>query len=440
MARKRVLLVVHNHPELLVGGVEMYVKDLYGALRQSHDFEPILLARAGRPFTATDAPHDGTPLALANEDPNQYLLYTDLEDFDYFFGRLGDTKESIARAFHELLVAQRPDIIHFQHTAYMGYDMVRVARNALPHAPIVYSLHEYIPICNRDGQMVRTGSNALCEEESPRRCHECYPEISPHAFYMRKRFVQSHLSLVDCFIVPSAYVATRYSEWGIPRSKIVIKPYNRQPIDTRADDLVPGEPRAHNRFAYFGQLNPYKGADVLLEAVDLLGDEFQGELWMFGANLDKQAPQFRERFEELIGAERDNLVLIGQYDRADLPRHMANIDWVVVPSIWWETGPIVVWEAFQHLRPVICSDIGGMSEKVTHGVNGLHFRVGDAADLADTLQRAAETPGLWEELRAGISDRPGHSIEEDVSIMRGIYDRLLTNRCGSGPGPLVRAS
>ena len=31
-------------------------------------------------------------------------------------------------------------------------------------------------------------------------------------------------------------------------------------------------------------------------------------------------------------------------------------------------------EAFQYGRPVICSDIGGMSEKVTDGVNGLHFR------------------------------------------------------------------
>ena len=51
---------------------------------------------------------------------------------------------------------------------------------------------------------------------------------------------------------------------------------------------------------------------------------------------------------------------------------------MVVPSIWWETGPLVVLEAFQHGRPVICSDIGGMAEKVTDGVNGLHFRTRDA--------------------------------------------------------------
>ena len=35
-----------------------------------------------------------------------------------------------------------------------------------------------------------------------------------------------------------------------------------------------------------------------------------------------------------------------------------------------------------HGRPVICSDIGGMAEKVTDGVDGLHFRGGDPEDLA----------------------------------------------------------
>ena len=58
---------------------------------------------------------------------------------------------------------------------------------------------------------------------------------------------------------------------------------------------------------------------------------------------------------------------------------MAEIDWVVVPSIWWENSPLVIQEAFLHGRPVICSDIGGMAEKVRHGVDGLHFRVGDDA-------------------------------------------------------------
>jgi len=430
----KLLLVGHSHPELLVGGVEMYVKDLYEALARSDEFEPLLLARAGPPYSSFDAYHEDTQLALVNDDPNQYLLFTDLSDFDFFNGRLKSTKEKVVRSFHDFLVAQCPDIVHFQHTTYMGYDIVRATRNALPDVPIVYSFHEYIPICYSDGHMIRTKNDELCEEESPRRCHECFPEISPQTFFMRKRFIQSHLSLVDCFIVPSEYVAERYEQWGLDRSKIVVKPYSRQPSSTNGVRPEPEEPmRTRNRFAYFGQFNPYKGADVLLQAMDVLGGDFDGELWLFGANLEIQEPRFRERFEALLGVERDNVHLVGQYDRAELPKLMAGIDWVVVPSIWWETGPIVVWEAFQHGRPVICSDIGGMSEKVTDGLNGLHFRTGDPHDLAETMRRAAETPGLWEELQAGVPREPGHSIDEDVEIMTAIYKGLLERRESMSP-------
>jgi glycosyltransferase involved in cell wall biosynthesis len=103
---------------------------------------------------------------------------------------------------------------------------------------------------------------------------------------------------------------------------------------------------------------------------------------------------------------------------------MANVDWVVVPSIWWENAPLVIQEAFIHKRPVICSDIGGMAEKVTDGVNGLHFRAGDPLSLAETIRKAATTPGLWDHLRKGIPEI--YRIEDSVAKLTGIYDSLLT--------------
>ena len=41
--------------------------------------------------------------------------------------------------------------------------------------------------------------------------------------------------------------------------------------------------------------------------------------------------------------------------------------------------------AFLHGRPIICSDIGGMAEKVRNRVDGLHFRVASAESLVDRL-------------------------------------------------------
>ena len=84
--RAKVLLISHNHWALLAGGVESYVAGVYDMLRDSTEFEPFVLARAGQPYSPADSQHPDVPLAMVGSDPNQYLLYTDLEDFDYYFG------------------------------------------------------------------------------------------------------------------------------------------------------------------------------------------------------------------------------------------------------------------------------------------------------------------------------------------------------------------
>ena len=115
--------------------------------------------------------------------------------------------------------------------------------------------------------------------------------------------------------------------------------------------------------------------------------------------------------------------LVGRYQPEALPRLMAGVDWVVVPSIWWENSPLVIQEAFLHGRPVICSDIGGMAEKVTDGINGLHFSARDAVSLASTLRRAVTTPELWGSLRAGI---PGvYKMEDHLKTLSNLYSELI---------------
>jgi glycosyltransferase involved in cell wall biosynthesis len=428
MPKKRLLYVSSNHAAITPGGLESYTLDLYNAIRESDDFEPIFLARAGSPFTGHFYYHGWSPFVILENDPNQYLFYTDtyieLGLYDHLFGRW-EHKEVLTRFFRDFLLAHRPDIVHLQHLNFLGYDLVRVVKNTLPDAPIVFTLHEYGSICHRDGQMVRTFNSELCQEESPRRCNECFPEVSPQDFFMRKQFIQSHLKLVDLFIAPTEYVRDRYVDWGIPADLIQVEPQGMMPVT----DQVPEEPtsRPRNRFAFFGQLNQYKGADVLLEAMRILGEDFDGHLWIHGANFEIQPIEFREAVESSLEGSRENVTFAGPYKRSDLAKLMANVDWVVVPSIWWETGPLVVMEAFQYGRPVICSDIGGMSKRVTDTVNGMHFKRRDAEDLARKMQRAAETPALWDEFRKNIPPAPPRLMDDHARILVDAYNELLRN-------------
>jgi len=420
---RKVLYVSHNHPVIRPGGAEAYAFELHEAMRDDSDWESLFLARTGPPFSTSSRYHEGTLLTGVDEsDPGQYFFYTELNDFDWLLNSTRE-KATITTHFRDFLRAQQPDVVHFQHTLFIGMEAIREVRNTLPDAAIVYTLHEFLPICHRHGQMLRATDEEPCMEESPRRCHECFPEVAPQEFLMRKRFIQSHMSLVDQFIAPSKFLGERYADWGIAEEKIRVEEYGRLPLS-----YAPASPRRkkRNRFGFFGQFSHYKGVNVVLQAAKRLAeDEVDATIWLHGANLEIQPPEFQAEFAELLEASGDSVVMVGRYDHDQLGALMENVDWVFVPSRWWENSPLVIQEAFMHGRPVICSDIGGMAEKVTDGVDGLHFRVGDPEDLARVVTQAAESPQLWRSLAGGIS--PIYPMRTHVEELVKLYDGLLAS-------------
>ncbi len=373
---RKVLYICHGHPEVVAGGAEIFSYELFDGVRKNGRLEPFFLGRTGPPRSR---PHSGTPFLTVAGNTQEILYYTD--HFDYFL-QSQRNKHHLTVCFDELLRVLQPDVVHFQHTVHLGMEFIRQVRSTLPDVPIVYTLHEYIPICNADGQMVRTADLSLCDRAEPYRCHQCFPDIAPTEFKMRELFIKSHFALVDVFLAPSRFLGQRYLDWGIPEEKIRVLEYGRvrQP-EAPARELRNGE--ARSRFGYFGQLSGYKGVLVLLKTMRILGDDARNiHLFLHGANLDLQPDEFKRDFRRLVADCEENLTVRPEYKPHEVPSLMEAVDWVVIPSIWWEDSPLVIQEAFMHKRPVLCGDIGGMAEKVKDGVDGLHFRVGDPRDLA----------------------------------------------------------
>jgi glycosyltransferase involved in cell wall biosynthesis len=420
----KVLYVCHNHPANRPGGAEVYAHELYRAMRASGEFEPVFAAKVGTPFSS-DAAHQGTRFALAGADPNEYLVHTSRGEFDMVFST-ARRKRLYTEDWRSFLRAQKPDIVHFQHTLYLGYDMLRATRAELPHAPILYTLHEFLPICYRNGKMVRSErvqseSPELCDHGSPRRCNQCFPEISVQTFFLRERFIKAAFDHVDLFIAPSEHLRRRFVEWGIPEAKIRFEDYGRIPIAALPDPPDAGRRR---RIGFIGQITPFKGVDVLLEAMTLLAAKgVEVELVLHGGNLEFQTKPFQAKIKRLLGETEANIRFAGTYSNDRLPSILSALDWVVVPSVWWENAPLVIQESLMCARPTICSNIGGMAEKVCDGVDGLHFRVGDPRSLAAVIERAVSTPGLWDSIRAQITGP--HPMEQHLMVLGGFYHELL---------------
>ena len=168
----KVLHVLPSHPSMEPGGApETYALELHQAMLQSEGLEPVLVGRTG-----AGRHRAGSAFSPLDGDPSQYLVRIEDGGFDILNMTYGE-KSLYTRFFADFLRAQDPDVVHLQHTLFVGCELVSLIRRLLPSTPIVYTLHDYMPICNRDGTLVRT-DESLCLEATPRRCHECFPGIS----------------------------------------------------------------------------------------------------------------------------------------------------------------------------------------------------------------------------------------------------------------------
>jgi glycosyltransferase involved in cell wall biosynthesis len=393
----RVLIVAHGHPEQSPGGAEVAAYSLFQEMKRAEAVEPWFLAWAGEA-----APQrSGTPFSTFRGRDDELLFAVNSFDHFWFIQPLDST---VLDRFADLLRRINPAVIHFHHYSKIGLELIPLARAINPKIRIFITLHEYLAICHNNGQMVKTESLALCSSATPAECSRCFKEIEPSAFLMRKIFIQSHFEKVDLFIAPSEFLRQRYVAWGVPGQKIIV-------LDNGTPDCRPppprpcaaGEPRAI--FGFFGQINPYKGLLPLLTAFDYLGqlpaEVTRGiRLIVHGANLEKNHPNYVGAVRELLARTAQRVHFAGPYERQRLDDLMAGVDWVVVPSIWWENSPLVIQEALACRRPVICSNIGGMAEKVRWGRDGFHFPIGDPFEIARLMVRLAADPGIWDRLQA----------------------------------------
>jgi glycosyltransferase involved in cell wall biosynthesis len=426
--RPRVVLMVHGHPDYSAGGAEMAAYSLYKALAEESPDDTHLVAWVSPKRLKTHARGSITRLQPGH---NEWLYHS--EPAEWLFS-LSANRATLHNGLIAFLKELAPDVVHLHHFLGFGMDALRMIRLELPDAKLVMTLHEYLAICLRDGQMVTTNENKLCTAASPVRCSGCFPHLYRSHFALREEWFRRHLALVDQFISPSQFLKDRYVAWGVPEEKIAVVENaqicvtNPPPPERKIDlDLK-------TTFAFFGQLNPYKGADVLMDAAAALQEMLEDEdekadladqprlprphIVIYGTT-GHQSDEFKAklaaRLEELKGVVEYR----GAYGRHEVIDLMTSAGWVLVPSTWWENSPVVIEEAFHARRPVICADIGGMAEKVENGVNGLHFRARDPRDLARVMLGCLREPQRWDALSAGARRLP--TLRESAEQHYALY-------------------
>jgi glycosyltransferase involved in cell wall biosynthesis len=215
-------------------------------------------------------------------------------------------------------------------------------------------------------------------------------------------------------VVPSEYLTRLAEGWGVERDRIRVLP-NAAPIGTnpRARKLEP------YTFVFAGRLTPQKS---LPTAIDALARVPEGRLLVLGDGPERSA---LEQHAERAGLN-GRIFFEGPQPREVVLETLAGAYALVLPSAW-ENLPHAALEALAVGTPVVARAVGGVSEVVRDGVNGLLVQTDSAEDFARPLARLVASPELREELAAAAR---ASVAGLDPAVVYGELESILARAAG----------
>ena len=388
----RVLQATAWYPPLHLGGTEVYLTGLVRGLR-SHGITSRIVAplapQADDGYVYDDAVVRTYPV-------NQEATQAELR---------GRKPHDSFELFYNILSEDGPDIYH-QHswTRGLGAHHLHAARKL--GLKTVLTVHTPNIICLR-GTMMRFGETPCDGELKVFRCAACRchasgssKQLAPilaavpratgsllEAAGRNGRLItalsarkivgerQDEMAQIvddaDRIVVVCQWLYDALTRNGVPAEKLVL---SRQGVDDlfgrTAPECRPSQTRRIFRLVYIGRWHPVKGVDVLVKSIIAIPRNVSLELVIYGLGGGEEERNYEALIRKLA-AQDSRISIAPPIPRERLSETLQEADALAVPSVWLETGPLVVLEAKALGLPVIGSRLGGIAELVDGPEDGI---------------------------------------------------------------------
>lgn len=455
-------MVTIGFPPAEVGGTEVYVAGLIdGIARRGYTAEVAYIheAPAGDAISIRSERRNGTPVHQIVVPRSRFRLETVVFD--------EDLRTRIIDAFRKLIRERQPDVIHV-HPLQLGLEAYLLEALRADGRALVLTYHSSTTGCAR-GDLVRFGRTPCDGVIRQVTCTECLMHFRgvprpaaavlarmPLSWYRAAhgRLRLGALKKVTSFCSLPLLVEARRTGWAramsacdrvvavcewvkalciandVPERKLVLSRHGHRfapkPFPARTARVV--------RFGYLGRLSPEKGIGVLLDAIRHTDRDLPFEMEFVSATLHAPhaSPEEQAVIREISAAAHadSRLRIVGAVADDDLTARVGTWDAMIVPSLWFESGPQVVYESFAAGTPVIGSRRGGIAELVADGETGYLFEPGNARQLAHLLTRVTLDPAPLRALRSRIP--PVRTTAAVADDMIGIYQTLMERHVAVG--------
>lgn len=370
----------------VVGGVERVVEDLSLELAaRGHDVSVATLRQPGRP-----AESEEKGIVVHHLGSTTYRLPGIRSDGERRHAPPAPDPETTL-ALRRLLRRERPDVVHAHNWLLNSY--LPLDRPAGP--ALVLSMHDYGLVCATKRFLHR---GTPCSGPALGKCMRCagdyYSPVRGAGVAALTRlsepWVRRH---VDVFLPVSEAVRERCGLGLSERCRVVPNlirelPAPLPPENSHLASLPPGP-----FILYFGDVTVDKGGLVLAEAYR--GMRNPPPLVLVG----------RCYLNEV--ASLPGVVALGPMPHRYAIEALRRSLLTVAPSILPETFGLVALESAAAGKPIVASDIGGLSEVVLDGETGLLVPGGDSQALRAALERLCGDAGLRQRLGEAARERAG---------------------------------
>lgn len=295
----------------------------------------------------------------------------------------------------EILREFQPDIVNTHNVVGFSAAIWPVIRKH--GVPIVQVLHDQYALCPTSTMF--KGSQR-CETQ----CAKCKIFRIPHKTLSNN---------VDCIVGVSDFVLKHHLRNGLfTQAKVKTSIINAKSFKS-VSVPQPLADRKNVRFGYIGGLVLGKGVELLLKT-------FAGLVELTDISLVIAGSGSTDYVQELEKFKSKQIAFLG-YCSPEV--FFSNIDVLVVPSLWNDTLPTVVFESLMNGIPVIGSSRGGIPEMIEDGKNGFLFDPDRPEELAALIRKIAHRPALLDGMQlAALQSAPRFG---DMKAWIGQYIELF---------------
>jgi glycosyltransferase involved in cell wall biosynthesis len=185
-------------------------------------------------------------------------------------------------------------------------------------------------------------------------------------------------------------------------------------------NYLPKEKISDNSILFFGRLSPYKGIDLLLNAIPLILEKYPNQQFVVAGSTS-----YDFKFDEvLISKIKNNVTIINKYLSLEEIASLIDKSAFVVCPYRDATQSGVLSTTFAFGKTAIVSNVGSFGEYIKDGINGL-ISEPETIDLSKKIMQAIEND-YYKQLEANvISNYSSKKLEEFGNVILSTYENVL---------------